>query len=57
MSIAEELKKEGKKEGKREGKKEIVRAMLKKDIQIEEVVEISGFSKEEIKELQKGMKH
>ncbi|MGM0370199.1 MAG: hypothetical protein ACQEP9_07255 [Bacillota bacterium] len=49
MSIAEELKKEG--------KKEIVRAMLKKDIQIEEVVEISGFSKEEIKELQKGMKH
>ena len=60
ISNLEEARREAKEEERKKAeqeKKEMVEKMLKKDIEIEEVAEISGWSKEEIKELQKGMKH
>lgn len=52
-----EIGKEEEREKAEKEKREMVKKMLEKDIEIEEVAEISGLSKEEIEELQKGMKH
>ena len=42
---------EGKVKGKTEGKTEIAKNLLKKDYSIEEIVEITGLTKEEIEKL------
>ena len=47
-----EGKKEGIKEGKKEGKKEVIVEMLQKGFDVSVIQEISGFSQEEIQEIQ-----
>ena len=44
-------KEEGKQEGKQEEKEEIAKKLLKKGMSIEEIVEITGLTKEEIEKL------
>jgi predicted transposase/invertase (TIGR01784 family) len=47
-----EGKKEGKLEGKKEGKEEVAKRMLLKGLDIETIVEFTGFTKEEVEQLQ-----
>ncbi|WP_459844366.1 Rpn family recombination-promoting nuclease/putative transposase [Halanaerocella petrolearia] len=61
MTIAEKLreegKKEGKKEGKREGKREMAKNLLNVGVEIDKIVEASGLSEKEIKEIKKKTRH
>lgn len=51
ISVADQILEKGKKEGKKEGKIDAARKMLEKGYSIEEIIEITGLSKEELKEL------
>ena len=46
------LKDEGWRDGKLEGKREIAKAMLKKNMELEDISEITGLAIEEIEKLQ-----
>ena len=47
----EEGKKEGLEEGKKEGKKDIARKMLKRNMSIEDIKELTGLTHEELEKL------
>lgn len=49
--IKDKSKAEGKTEGKTEGKKQIAKKMKAKNIPIEEIIELTGLTKEEIENL------
>ena len=54
MTAKERLKEEGREEGREEGHEELILKMLKKELDISLVSEVTGLSEEEIRKLKNG---
>jgi predicted transposase/invertase (TIGR01784 family) len=53
QTLADRLRSEGREEGKKEGKLETARKLIKRGVDMDIIVEATGFSKQEIEKLVK----